>query len=659
MGFLIIGLILAFRFGWKRNFLAFLCPLLLVLMIAWVRSKLWSERLAVLELLIPAVVLTLRLCRSENWNIWRRFLTAAAPIAGPPLLFLFFSISEYSRSWSGFYSETQDSFLLFSFMRLTGYYATALNNGAASVEILHHYNIPFHSLDWFWRFPLVKAWMPYESIANSEPWNDYGNMLMKVANPEFNNPSGIFVVRLDYGYTGGLFAWFALGIISMLLYRSFVKGNLSGLLLYPFFFIGLLESPRILYWSLSRCFPTWALLFFVLLLALFTSQVVRRRPISARAWSCVPRDEVQSLPGGFFPHSRCRPGYYLRLSDLSSGVATAAAADESPLSLPKLNCPVYVMEYHVWYRSPFGSGPQPGYAHWGDPEHIDFTLPSDQSVRDIGSSGYPLLGLYDSENPDLIRWQLRCAHNSGIDGLFVHLFPDRATGTSLGGSRLFAAILRLAREENVKVAVHDEVMFRTGWKAQQPSVMAERISGFIKRFGSDPAYLKIDGHPVYAFQYWTKFISPDQMSGCLDQAERLAGTPIHFLIMGGATQLYQRPSPASFVVGGNSMFIKTNKSSDAPNPGDWIHLNADSLNLSILHSFYPKHKFGLWAYPGFNNQSQSRMLNDSPVRTFSRQNGDILAKTLATYNRVHPDFIILSSWNDWMEGTAIEPGLSL
>lgn len=336
------------------------------------------------------------------------------------------------------------------------------------------------------------------------------------------------------------------------------------------------------------------------------------------------------------------------LSDPASG-----STDDS---LPKLNCPVYVMEYHVWYRSPFGAGPQPGYAHWGDPEHIDSALPSDQNIRDIGAAAYPLLGLYDSENPDIIRWQLRCAHNAGIDGLFVHLFPDRATGTYLGGTKIFEIILRIAEEEHVQVAVHDEVMFRTGWKAQQPDVMSTRISDFIRKFGADPAYLKIDGHPVYAFQYWSRFIPPDTMVNCLDQAEHLLGSPIHFLIMGGADQLYQRTSPTSFVAGGNSMFIKADDPSGIPNAGDWFHLNAGLLKFSVLHELHPAHKFGLWAYPGFNNQPQTQMLADSHAKGFSRQNGNVLVQTLAAYNRARPDFIILSSWNDWMEGTAIEPG---
>jgi len=347
---------------------------------------------------------------------------------------------------------------------------------------------------------------------------------------------------------------------------------------------------------------------------------------------------------------------FIFLQDVHCSAEPPLSANPAPVFIPRLNCPVYVMEYHIWYRSPFGRGAQPGYVHWGDTVHIDFPLSSDQNIRDMGSVGYPLLGLYDSENPEIIRWQLRCAHNAGIDGLFVHLFPDQVTGTYLGGSKTFATILHIAGEEHVQVAAHDEVMFRTGWKAQRPDVMALRISEFIKRFGSDPAYLKIGGHPVYAFQYWTQFIAPGDMAACLDRAEHLAGVPIHFFVLGGADALYQRHSPSSFVTLGNSMFIKTDEGSSVPGAADWLRLRAALLKFTFLRSLFTNQQFGLWAYPGFNNQPQEREQNNPHVRALSRQEGNVLAETLTAYSGENPDFIVLSSWNDWMENSAFEPG---
>ncbi len=274
-GLFILGFILIFKFGWRRSLFPLILPLIFILFVTWLRSRLWSERLAVLELLVPSVLLSFRLAQTEKWKWWVRGGIASAPLLAPALLFFFFSAAEYSRSWISYYRDTQDSFFLFSFMRLVGYYVTALNNGALAVLMLHHYDVPFSTFDWFWKLPPVRALLPYESVGNIDPTPQYLDLLQRFANPEFNNPSGIFLVRLDYGYIGGLVAWFGFGVVAMLLYRGFIKGSLTGLLLYPFFFTGLLESPRVFYWGAARTLPTWGLLFFIIALALVTSQTLR------------------------------------------------------------------------------------------------------------------------------------------------------------------------------------------------------------------------------------------------------------------------------------------------------------------------------------------------------------------------------------------------
>jgi preprotein translocase subunit SecG len=274
-GFFILGTILISKFGWRGSFFTLILPMLFIFFLTVIRSKLWSERIAVLEILIPLVILGARFVSWGKSKRWTRGCVAVAPVAAVLLLFIFFSVAEYSRSWLGVYSQSQDSFLLFSFTRLVGYYVTSLNNGALSVQVLNHYDFPYYTLAWFWRFPIIDTLVPYGNFGHASPDDDYNDLLLRFGNPEFTNPSGVFLVRLDYGFTGGIFAWFAFGVIAMLLYRSFRKGSLIGLLLYPFFYIGLLESPRIFYWSEPRSLPTWGLLFLILAVALFTSQTLK------------------------------------------------------------------------------------------------------------------------------------------------------------------------------------------------------------------------------------------------------------------------------------------------------------------------------------------------------------------------------------------------
>jgi hypothetical protein len=261
MGLCLLGTLLGFRFGWKKNFWRLVPPMAFVFVLAALRAHFRDERVALLEMIIPMAILSIALVETPRWPRYVRRLLACAPFVAPLGLYIFFSAAEYSRSWVNYYQgRSESSFLWFSFTRLAGYYVTALNNGAAFVQTIGQYAVPFHSMEWFWKFPLIKEYFKYKTLSNAEPWDDYKDLLKQKLNPELNNPSGIFVIQLDYGYLGGIGVWCFFGAVAMLLYRSFMKGSLTGLFLYPFFYIGLLESPRILYWTGARAFPTWMML---------------------------------------------------------------------------------------------------------------------------------------------------------------------------------------------------------------------------------------------------------------------------------------------------------------------------------------------------------------------------------------------------------------
>lgn len=144
-----------------------------------------------------------------------------------------------------------------------GYYVTALNNGAA-----FHPNVdlpfPESTLEWFWKFPGVKLLVDYESLTGFDPYDRFSAVMSEDVNPEFNNISGLLMVFSDYHYIGGLIVWGLLGMVAVYLYLDFARGGLAGLLLYPMYFVGILEAPRIFYWGSSRAFPSWLMLLLAL-----------------------------------------------------------------------------------------------------------------------------------------------------------------------------------------------------------------------------------------------------------------------------------------------------------------------------------------------------------------------------------------------------------
>ncbi|HEX6721163.1 MAG TPA: hypothetical protein VF107_06320, partial [Burkholderiaceae bacterium] len=98
----------------------------LIFLLGAIRMVAWSERLAVIELVVTYAVARLAFAQVASPRVWS--LAAALPLAAPLLLYGAFTGTEYFRSWE-FYRQYYDSIWRFSYDRLTAYYAVASNNG--------------------------------------------------------------------------------------------------------------------------------------------------------------------------------------------------------------------------------------------------------------------------------------------------------------------------------------------------------------------------------------------------------------------------------------------------------------------------------------------------------------------------------------------------
>ena len=141
---------------------------------------------------------------------------------------------------------------------------------------------PLSTADWFWRFPweIGQSWL--YGILNLAKYQSSAWLYWN-ASPEFNNSSGIFMPFIDYGATGGLIFWAIFGAMTGQIFRSFVAGGIIGMLIYPSWFIGLLEMPRILYLCEARYFPVLiiclAVVFLIGMIAEQEAKGIARRPL--------------------------------------------------------------------------------------------------------------------------------------------------------------------------------------------------------------------------------------------------------------------------------------------------------------------------------------------------------------------------------------------
>lgn len=208
-----------------------------------IRAFLNSERLALIEAAFAISI------APAFFSGRRRVLKQYIPFIAIGGVFVLFSFFEYFRSWQFYKEHNTGGFGEFALVRFLGYYVTSINNGAGMLEHVGALGYPALSGAWFYKFPLFSLLGVDVNRPSPVSW-----FLQKYADPEFNNPGGMFVLLIDYGVGMGLVAMFVYGIVAGILYRSFAKGSLTGLILYPSWLAGISDLLRILYWAETRMF---------------------------------------------------------------------------------------------------------------------------------------------------------------------------------------------------------------------------------------------------------------------------------------------------------------------------------------------------------------------------------------------------------------------
>lgn len=226
--------------------------LLLIFVLTAMRAVLWSERLAVIEAGCAYVVTSAAFLRFRSSELRR--MAAVLPFVGPVVLYLAFTATEYFRSWA-FYKDYYDSVWVFSFERLTAYYAVATNSGIGLLQETADW--PRYTgryvLEWLYRLPGIGESLV--DMLSLDPRTQYRAFLEQHARIEFNNPTGLFITTFDIGYLGAAIYFFIAGLIVGMAWKAWFRHRLLGLMFYPFCFLFLLELLRFNYFAASRLIP--------------------------------------------------------------------------------------------------------------------------------------------------------------------------------------------------------------------------------------------------------------------------------------------------------------------------------------------------------------------------------------------------------------------
>ncbi len=281
--------------------------------------------------------------------------------------------------------------------------------------------------------------------------------------------------------------------------------------------------------------------------------------------------------------------------------------------------------YYPWYGTPQTSG---RWVHW---KQVDAPR-----RRIANSTHFPVLGAYDSHDPAIVERHIRWAKQAGIDALIASWwqpndFHDRA----------FPLLLKTAQQHGIEVTAYFETV-PNGKRTQA----LEDVLYLLEHYGHHPAWLKVGGKPVL-FVY-TRAVRQIDLSGWL-----WVTTEVERRFPGGAVFIGDELSaPAAYVFDGIHTYNVTAQTAGR-NPGQ-IRQWADSAFRQIVQ-IAPRHRIACaTVIPGYDDSRLDRPL---PRPITVRHDGQTYRMLWEAAIDANPDWVLITSFNEWHEGSQIEPSV--
>ncbi len=305
--------------------------------------------------------------------------------------------------------------------------------------------------------------------------------------------------------------------------------------------------------------------------------------------------------------------------------------------------PLLLAHYMPWYQTPDVSG------YWGwhwTMDHFDPTRMDENGRPQIASQFTPLTGPYDSQDDAILEYQVLMMKLSGIDGVIVDWYgtanyndyPELNASTGKLFEYITRAGLKFAlcyEDRSILTRVNDgQLNTETALEQGQADLNYARDQWF----GSD-AYVTYQDQPlVFVFG------------------------PLYFRQPNDWTRIFAdiEPTPALITLNQNLSFAALSGYPWPPmgmSGGVELELAPAALD-SYLEMFYrnaQRRDFIVGsAFPGFHD-----IYAEAGVRSsygyLDAQEGETLRSTLDMALTQNSDIVQLVTWNDYGEGTTIEP----
>lgn len=247
-----------------------------------------------------------------------------------------------------------------------------------------------------------------------------------------------------------------------------------------------------------------------------------------------------------------------------------------------------------------------------------------------------LIGAYESSDANVIDKHIRMAKSAGIDGFIVSWCTDWCPNQNLD------TILNVASRENFKITIYLESLAKEGWlgRPRAKASLESMLLCFFQRYGKDSRYYQIDGRPVVFV--WA--VDSQSVETWQDIIGNVSSSGYRGFYIGETTNI-------------NYLQVFNGIHLYGTLPSEDLLASTRALSLSVrsyglLHAEQPTEK--LWAAtltPGYDE----RKIPQRQGFSFPRDNGTTYQKTFDAALKSDPDWILITSFNEWYENTHIEP----
>lgn len=254
---------------------------------------------------------------------------------------------------------------------------------------------------------------------------------------------------------------------------------------------------------------------------------------------------------------------------------------------------------------------------------------------------------YSSHDPNVLRQQIARARELNITGFVVNWYGPRKEFED----RAYGLLQQVARESNFKVAVqYDEAVDHPGYSTDAVIVDLQYLyDKYISPTAgpSRDAYLRYDGKPVI-------FIFPKDSSTDWNRVREVTrGWPDPPLL------IYKDEPPKYFnAFDGFYPWVQPGRAGWAPDGSNW-----GEDYLRYFYNDMTRHhpdKIAVGAvWPGFDDSKASWSRN----RHMANRCGQTFQDGLRLFHQYYdnqnaPPYLLIETWNDYEEGTAIERGIN-